>query len=256
MNDKVISVRNIHKEFKLTCQQKRKMGLDNDKVIAVDNISFDIYKGEILCILGTNGAGKTTILQMLATLLKPNSGEIYYGDKNLSVNIVEIRKRIAFLTTELRLDDAFSASYLYDFFSSLYEVPKDIIVERKKKVFKMLGIDLFSEIKVGNLSTGMKQKVSIAISLVHNPDILIFDEPTNGLDILATRDIIDFLLKEKKRGKTLIVSTHIFELVDKIADRVIMIDNGRIIYEGEYADAQKDGGIEKKFFDQYDKGRM
>ena len=120
----------------------------------------------------------------------------------------------------------------------------------------MLGIDLFSEIKVGNLSTGMKQKVSIAISLVHNPDILIFDEPTNGLDILATRDIIDFLLKEKERGKTLIVSTHIFELVDKIADRVIMIDNGRIIYELSYADAQKDGGIEKKFFDRYDKGRM
>ena len=98
MNDKVISVRNIHKEFKLTRQQKKKMGLDNDKVIAVDNISFDIYKGEILCILGTIGAGKTTTLQMLATLLKPNSGEIYYGDKNLSVNIVEIRKRIAFLT--------------------------------------------------------------------------------------------------------------------------------------------------------------
>ena len=256
MNDKVISVRNIHKEFKLTRQQKKKMDLDNDKVIAVDNISFDIYKGEILCILGTIGAGKTTTLQMLATLLKPNSGEIYYGDKNLSVNIVEIRKRIAFLTTELRLDDAFSANYHYDFFSSLYEVPKDIAVERKKKVFKMLGIDLFSEIKVGNLSTGMKQKVSIAISLVHNPDILIFDEPTNGLDILATRDIIDFLLKEKERGKTLIVSTHIFELVDKIADRVIMIDNGRIIYEGTYADAQKDGGIEKKFFDRYDKGRM
>lgn len=249
---RVIEVKDIHKEYVVSKKRQKRLGLKQERIVAVNNVSFDVYEGEILCILGTNGAGKTTTLQILSTLLNADSGTILYDGIDAKKNSADIKKKIAFLTSELKLDELFSADYLFDFFSALYNVPKEISEERKNFLFKVLGIESYAGLKVGNLSTGMKQKVAIAISLVHDPEIIIFDEPTNGLDIIASRDVLRFLLEEKRRGKTIIISTHIFEIVSKIADRVIIIDEGNIIYESSIETIQKEGGIDKLFFERYD----
>src|SRR5699024_6116563 len=110
--------------------------------------------------------------------------------------------------SELKLEEFFTPNYLYDFFSDLHRVPAEVSKRRKKELFEKFGIGQFAEVKVANLSTGMKQKVSLAVSIVHDPNIIIFDEPTNGLDVLTAKVVTDFLLDLKKQGKTIIVSTH------------------------------------------------
>ena len=135
----------------------------------------------------------------------------------------------------------------------MHGVPADIAAARKKEYFERFGIDKFAEVKVGNLSTGMKQKASLAISLVHDPEIVIFDEPTNGLDVLTARTVTDFLLDLKARGKTVIVSTHIFELVSKICDRVGILVGGKMVV-CDTLEAVCDGKtLEDRFFDIYQK---
>ena len=118
-------------------------------------------------------------------------------------------------------------------------------------MFSQFGISDFAEVKVANLSTGMKQKVSIVLSLVHNPDIIIFDEPTNGLDVITAKMVTDFLLEMKKEGKTIIVSTHIFSLIEKICDRVGIIINGKMVLCDSLAEVTKEKNLEEKFFDIY-----
>ena len=140
----------------------------------------------------------------------------------------EVRRKIGFLTSELKLEDFFTPDYLYDFFSGLYGIPTDRRDARKRMLFARFGIQEFAQVRVRDLSTGMKQKVSLVISLVQDPEIIIFDEPTNGLDILTAKVVTDFLLDLKEQGKTIIVSTHIFSLVEKICDRVGIIINGQM----------------------------
>ena len=130
-------------------------------------------------------------------------------------------------------------------------MPANLRKERKKHLFEIFGIDEFAEVKIANLSTGMKQKASLAISLVHDPDIVIFDEPTNGLDVLTARVVTDFLLQLKEEGKTVIVSTHIFSLIERICDRVGIIINGTMIECGTLAEICAGKSLEDRFFDLY-----
>ena len=155
------------------------------------------------------------------------------------------------MTSELKLEDFFTPSYLFDFFSDLHGVSDEDRKARKEKLFGIFGIDQFAEVKVSNLSTGMKQKASIAISLVHNPDIIIFDEPTNGLDVITAKTVTDFLLSLKDEGKTVIVSTHIFSLVEKLADRVGIIINGKMVLCDSLANMTSEKCLEDVFFDTY-----
>ena len=163
----------------------------------------------------------------------------------------QVRRKIGFLTSELRLEEFFTPNYLFDFFSDLHQVPANLRKERKKHLFEIFGIDEFAEVKIANLSTGMKQKASLAISLVHDPDIVIFDEPTNGLDVLTARVVTDFLLQLKAEGKTVIVSTHIFSLIERICDRVGIIINGTMIECGTLAEICAGKSLEDRFFDLY-----
>ena len=159
--------------------------LDYIKAIHIlkTNETLKVNISEIIAFIGPNGAGKTTTLRMLATLIKPDSGDAVVDGASVVNAADEVRSKIGFLTSELKLEEFFTPNYLYDFFSELHKVPNDVRDERKKEIFDLFGISKFAEVKVSDLSTGMKQKVSLAVSVAHDPDIIIFDEPTNHLDI-------------------------------------------------------------------------
>ncbi|HHU55880.1 MAG TPA: ATP-binding cassette domain-containing protein [Acholeplasmataceae bacterium] len=222
-----ITVSNLSKTFTLS---KKQMQLDNAKSkvkVAVDNLDFVAYKGEIFGLLGPNGAGKTTTLRCIATLIKPDRGKIVVDGIDIK-NEVEVKKRIAFLTNELKLEDQFTPNYMFEYFSRFHEIDEETMKKRREELFSRFGVNKFAEVKIGELSTGMKQKVSLAVSLVHDPDIIIFDEPTTGLDVITAKTVTDYLLELKAKGKSIIISTHIMSLVTKLCDRVGIIFDGKM----------------------------
>lgn len=246
-----IVVKGLRKTFKLSSKQQ-KIEKTKEKIkIAVDDISFTANRGEIFGLLGPNGAGKTTTLRMLATLIKPDSGDAVLNGESIVKNPYGVRNQIGFLTSELKLEDFFTPNYLFDFFSDLHGVPVNDRKDRKEKLFKKFGIDKFAEVKVSDLSTGMKQKVSLVISVVHDPEIIIFDEPTNGLDVITAKTVVDFLLELKEKGKTIIISSHIFSLIEKICDRVAIIIKGKLVAFDTVENVKQGKDLEERFFDIY-----
>ena len=245
----LIKVENLSKTFKLSKKQQQ-IEKTNDKVRrAVVDLSFEAYEGEIFGILGPNGAGKTTTLRMLATLIKPDSGDAIIDGHSVVTDAEGVRSKIGFLTSELKLEEFFTPNYLFDFFSAMHGVTPEVAAQRKAQLFNRFGIDKFAEVKVADLSTGMKQKASLAISLVHDPDIIIFDEPTNGLDVLTAKVVTDFLTYLKEQGKTIIVSTHIFSLIEKLCDRVGIIIDGKMIICDSLSAVCAGKPLEDRFFD-------
>ena len=255
----LIKVENLSKSFKLSSKQQ-KIEKTSEKVRrAVRSLSFEAYEGEIFGLLGPNGAGKTTTLRMLATLIKPDSGDAFIDGCSIVKEPDVVRSKLGFLTSELKLEEFFTPNYLFDFFSSLHGIPADVAAKRKRDLFTRFGIDRFAEVKVSDMSTGMKQKTSLAISLVHNPDIIIFDEPTNGLDVITAKTVTDFLLYLKEQNKTIIVSTHIFSLIEKLCDRVGIIIDGKMVCCGNLTDVCRGKSLEDRFFDiftEYNGGDM
>lgn len=226
--EKTLIVENLTKTFRLSKKQMRIDKTKNNLKVAVDDISFYTNRGEIFGLLGPNGAGKTTTLRCVATLIKPDSGNITIAGIDVK-DEVAVKKRIAFLTNELKLDEQFTPNYLFNYFSYFHNIDNATVEKRKKELFDKFEINQFSEIKIGELSTGMKQKVSIVMALVHDPEIIIFDEPTNGLDVIVARTVTNYLKELRDRGKTVIISTHIMGLVQKICDRVGIIIDGRLV---------------------------
>ena len=247
----ILIANGLRKTFTLSKKQKQ-LEKTNQKVkVAVDGLSFTANKGEIFGLLGPNGAGKTTTLRMLATLIRPDEGDATLDGISVVKDPDAVRSRVGFLTGELKLEDFFTPNYLFDFFSSLHGVDPAVAAERKAELFGKFGIDRFAEVKVGNLSTGMKQKVSLVISVVHDPDVIIFDEPTNGLDVLTAKVVTDFLLELRERGKTVILSTHIFSLVEKLCDRVGIIIDGRMVACDTLPAVCGGMSLEDRFFELY-----
>ena len=251
--DEILTASGLCKTFNLSRKQQRIERTNARQKVAVDNLSFTAYRGEIFGLLGPNGAGKTTTLRMLSTLIRPDGGNAIVDGQSIMNEPENVRAKIAFLTSELKLEDFFTPNYLFDFFSQLHGVDSAVAAERKAQLFSRFGIDKFAEVKVANLSTGMKQKVSIVISLVHDPDIIIFDEPTNGLDVLTARVVTDFLRELRSKGKTIILSTHIFSLVEQLCDRVGVIIDGRMVACGSLADVCNGLTLEGRFFELYKK---
>lgn len=251
--EEILKVENLTKAFRLSRKQQKLERFPSSVKVAVKNLSFTAYRGEIFGLLGPNGAGKTTTLRMLATLIKPDSGNAYIGGKSIISDEEEVRRSIGFLTSELKLEQFFTPDYLFDFFSELYGVEKSVREQRKRALFSKFGIDKFAEVKLANLSTGMKQKVSLVISIVHDPDFIIFDEPTNGLDVLTAKVVTDFLQELKSNGKTIILSTHIFSLVEKLCDRVGVIIDGSLVAIDTLAGLTEHNNLEDAFFELYRK---
>ena len=222
-----VVVKNIKKTFKLTKKQMKINQTKDPLKVAVDDISFSTFAGEIFGLLGANGAGKTTTLRCIATLIKQDEGQISVMGVDNSDDLA-VKQKIGFLTNEINLENQFTPNYLFRYFARFHDLDDETIEQRRDDLFTRFDINSFAETKIGDLSTGMKQKVSIAVSLVHDPDIIIFDEPTNGLDVITARVVTDYLQEMRNRGKTVIISTHIMSLVEKICDRVGIIIDGKI----------------------------
>lgn len=239
------------KTFRLSRKQQKMEKTDKKHKVAVDHLSFCAYEGEVFGLLGPNGAGKTTTLRMLSTLIRPDAGDAVIAGCSILKKPEEVRRRIGFLTSDLQLEDFFTPNYLFRFFSDLYGVKEDVREARRESLFARFGVDEFAEVKVSSLSTGMRQKLSLVISLVNDPWVIIFDEPTNGLDVLTAKVVTDFLLELKAEGRTILVSTHIFSLVEKICDRVGIILNGRMAACDTLPALAAGKSLEDRFFEIY-----
>lgn len=250
----MIEVKNLRKTFKLSKKQQKLEKTKTKLKVAIDDLSFSVNKGEIYGLLGPNGAGKTTTLRIMASLIKADSGDAFIDGISVKENPGQVRSKIGFLTSELKLDDFFTPNYLFDYFGRLHGVDEKTLAERKIKLFEQFGIEPFKEVKVADLSTGMKQKVSLVISIIHDPQVIIFDEPTNGLDILTAKTVTDFLLTLKNEEKTIILSTHIFELVEKLCDRVGIIIYGQMRLSESVEDLLKVDRLENIFFKLFEEG--
>lgn len=247
----ILRVEGLSKTFKLSRKQQKIEKTDRKEIVAVNDLSFTANQGEIFGLLGPNGAGKTTTLRMLATLIAPDKGDAFIDGCSIVHQPEQVRAKIGFLTSELKLEDFFTPNYLFDFFSQLYGIAPEVVAKRKAKLFERFGIDRFAEVKVANLSTGMKQKTSLVVSLVHDPEFVIFDEPTNGLDVLTARTVTDYLQELRGQGKTIILSTHIFSLVEKLCDRVGIIIDGQLTHCDTLEAVCGGQSLEDRFFDIY-----
>ena len=253
MKKEILKVNGLCKTFTLSRRQQKIERTHEKKIRAVDHLSFTAYEGEIFGLLGPNGAGKTTTLRMLATLIRPDEGDAMVDGISVVKQPDQVRKKIGFLTSELKLEEFFTPSALFDFFADLHQMDGALAKQRKQELLARFGIEKFAEVKVANLSTGMKQKVSIVFSILHDPNIIIFDEPTNGLDVLTARTVTDFLMELRRQGKTVILSTHIFSLVEKLCDRVGIIVNGRMAVCDTLSALTASDDLEDVFFDIYQK---
>ena len=247
----IIEARGLCKTFKLSAKQQRVERTKQKLRVAADHVSLTANRGEIYGLLGPNGAGKTTTLRMLATLIKPDEGDAIVDGHSITQDPERVRASIGFLTSELKLEDFFTPDYLFGFFSTLHNVDPSVVEQRKKSLFARFGIDKFAHVKVANLSTGMKQKASLVLSLVHDPNVIIFDEPTNGLDVITAKVVTDYLLELRGQGKSIIVSTHIFTLAEKLCDRLGIIIDGKMICEGSLAEVTGGRDLEQVFFELY-----
>lgn len=225
----MIQANELSKRFIRTEKKGKK-----EEFYAVHEVSFQAAKGEILGILGPNGAGKTTLLRMLGSLLEPTGGNVTITDDegNQITDKQERKAHIGYLSENTKLYGRFSVREMLALSGELYGFEKAAIEERISEISDILQMETFLDNRIEKLSTGQKQRTSIARCLIHNPEIYIFDEPTLGLDIISSKAIIDFMNSEKQRGKTVLYSTHYMEEAEFLCDRIIMIDKGRTIAAG------------------------
>jgi sodium transport system ATP-binding protein len=206
---------------------------------AVDGVSFRCQPGQIYGLLGANGAGKTTTLRMLATILRPSSGTAIIAGFDVLENSAEVRAHIGFMSTATALYGRLTAQEMVEYFGRLYGMDDETLKRRIGEIFQRLEMNEFRDRRCDKLSTGMKQKVSIARTLVHDPPVMIFDEPTIGLDVMTARSIVAFIRECRQNGKTVIFSTHVMSEVEKLCDNIGIIHNGKILAEGTLSELRE-----------------
>lgn len=238
----MIEVEHLTKTFRLSRQQKREMGrgFTGDTVDAVDDLSITCLPGRIFCLLGPNGAGKTTTLRILATMLRPTAGRVVVAGFDVVQEPREVRRRTGFLTNATALYDRLTPEELVRYYADLHGLSADVYRRRRDALFGALGIDEYAGRRIAKLSTGMKQKVSIVRTMIHDPDVLILDEATAGLDVIAGRSIIDLVRQARNDGKTVVFSTHRMDEVSLLADDLAIVHRGRLIYSGTYEHFQSE----------------
>ncbi len=209
---------------------------------AVDGISFEARPGEIFGLLGPNGAGKTTTLRMITTLLKPTSGEIIVNGFSVLKKPERVRGQLGVLAETTGLYDRLTAAENVRYFARLRDMPEDLIDRRIAEVFPPLGIDEFARKRAATLSKGMKQKVALAIALIHDPPVLLFDEPTSGLDVMSARQVRAFIEGYRGSNKTVLFSTHIMPEAERLCDRIAIVNRGQIVASGTFKELQSRSG--------------
>jgi sodium transport system ATP-binding protein len=223
----MIEARHLAKRFR-----DRKRG----SVCAVDGVSFCCRPGEIYGLLGANGAGKTTLLRMLATILAPTEGVAIVAGFDVAKDPQMVRSRVGFLSTATALYGRLSAQEMVEYFGRLHGIGESALQRRIDELFTRLGMNEFRDRRCDRLSSGMRQKVSIARTLVHDPSVMIFDEPTSGLDVMAARAIVAFIRECRDSGRTVVFSTHVMSEAEKLCDRMGIIHDGKLLAEGSLAE--------------------
>ncbi len=226
----MIEARNLTKTFR-----DKKRGV----ITAVANVSFTCRPGQIYGLLGANGAGKTTTLRLLATLLRPTSGTALLAGHDTQTAGGEVRANMGFLAASTALYGRLTAREVITYFGRLNGLDDAVIQARIRQLAAELDMHEFLDRRCDKLSTGMKQKTSIARTLVHDPAVMIFDEPTLGLDVMTARSIVKFVRDCRDRGKTVIYSTHVMSEVEKLCDIIGIIHGGRLVAEGTLAELRQ-----------------
>ncbi|MGN6135899.1 MAG: ABC transporter ATP-binding protein [Aureliella sp.] len=218
---------------------------------ALDQVSFSASEGEIFGLLGPNGAGKTTALRILSTVLRPTSGRVRINGFDVTTHPDEVRHSIGFVSSNTAIYDRMTAWEMVEYFGRLYGIAEDRLQERMHRVFDELSMMDYRDIAGGRMSTGMRQKVSIARAIIHDPPVLIFDEASLGLDVIVARALLGIIDRLRDQGKCIIFSTHVMREVERLCDRVAILYRGRILASGtlaELADQYGEQDFEELFF--------
>ena len=229
----MIEARSLSKRFR-----DKKRG----EIRAVDNVSFRCEPGKIYGLLGANGAGKTTTLRILATILEPTDGTALVCGYDIVEQPEKVRASVGFLSTATALYPRLTAQEIVEYFGRLNGLDEPTLKERVDGIFNRLDMNEFRDRRCDKLSTGMKQKTSIARTLVHDPPVMIFDEPTLGLDVMTARTIIAFIRECRDQGKTVIFSTHVMSEVEKLCDVIGIIQSGKLLAEGTLQQLREKNG--------------
>lgn len=219
-------------------------------VKAVDGVSFQAHPGKIFGLLGCNGAGKTTTLRILSTIIKPTAGKATVAGIDVQAHPEKVRAQIGFMSTSTALYGRLQAREVIEYFGGLYGLSGAKLKDRTDYVVNKLQIDEFADRLCDKLSTGQKQRVNIARTILHDPPVLFFDEPTAGLDVVLSQTVMEFIEEARDMGKTIIFSTHIMSEVERLCDHVAIIDKGRIHGEGTVEELKTQTGeasLEKAF---------
>jgi sodium transport system ATP-binding protein len=221
-------------------------------VPALEDVSFEVSPGEVFGLLGPNGAGKTTCLRILSTVLRATSGRAVIAGWEVSQHPERVRAQIGFMSGNTGIYDRMTAWEMVEYYGRLYGIEESLLQQRLAQIFETLQMDEIRDLLGSKMSTGMKQKVSIARTIVHDPPVLIFDEPTSGLDVLVARAVLKAIESLRGQGKCIIFSTHIMREVEKLCDRVAVIHKGRILETGTVSELEQRHGqrdMEELFFE-------
>jgi sodium transport system ATP-binding protein len=220
--------------------------------VALDNLSFTARPGEVYGLLGPNGAGKTTALRILSTVLQPTGGTALVNGYDVVTQPTLVRRQIGFLSANTAVYDRMTAWEMVEYFGRLYGIDEGQLRERMELLFDRLQMQEIRDVLGAKMSTGMKQKVSIARAVVHDPPVLIFDEATNGLDVLVARSLLEAVAELRSQGKCIVFSTHIMREAERLCDRIAIVHHGRLLAEGTLEQLREEHGrpdLEDLFFD-------
>jgi sodium transport system ATP-binding protein len=234
--------------------------LRRGQIVALGGINFHARPGQIYGLLGPNGAGKTTILRILSTVLRPTGGSATIDGFDVVADAAEVRRRIGFMSANTAVYDRMTGWEMVEYFGRLHGIPQDELTDRMETLFDRLKMNDTRDVLGAKMSTGMKQKVSVARTLVHDPPVLVFDEATAGLDVLVARALLNTVAELRDRGKCIVFSTHIMREAEKLCDRIAILHRGSILAEGTLAEICSRHGqndLEELFFQlisQHDEG--
>src|SRR5271157_4161854 len=225
--------------------------LRRGQFVALGGISFRVRPGQIYGLLGPNGAGKTTALRILSTVLRPSSGAATINGFDVLTQSSQVRRQIGFMSANTAVYDRMTGWEMVEYFGRLHGLPEETLRPRMEQIFARLKMDDLGDLLGAKMSTGMKQKVSIARAIVHDPPVLIFDEATAGLDVLVARALLNTVAELRDQGKCIIFSTHIMREAEKLCDRISIVHRGHILAEGtleEIRDRHHQRDLEELFF--------
>jgi ABC-2 type transport system ATP-binding protein/sodium transport system ATP-binding protein len=250
----VLSAITSHVPFRCHCPKDCRMlearaltkdfGQGEQTLRAVDHLSFEVRAGEVYGLLGANGAGKTTTLRMIMGLLPPTSGEVTVDGYQVTREPEEVKRRIGLVSASTGVYQWLTPREMLQYFGDVYSLPTETTARRIDELSRLLDFAKFLDRACGNLSTGQKQRINLARALLHDPPMMLLDEPTRGLDILGTQVIFEYIGLLKSQGKAVVLSTHRLDESERFADRFGLIDRGQLRFEGTLADLREQTGCE------------